>query len=66
MLNKRHAIQQKKDTEEGLHELEDQSIRDIVKIQQDIGFHAISDGEYRRHMFWVSIEAYTLQQQISC
>ena len=52
LLNKRHAIQQNKDNDSGLRDLEDESIRDIVKIQLDNNFHAISDGEYRRHMFW--------------
>jgi len=52
LLNKRHAIQQKKDSEQGLVQLEDESIREIVQIQTDCGFGAISDGEYRRHMFW--------------
>lgn len=52
LLNKRHAIQQKKDTDAGLAEIEDASIRDIVNIQQQCGLHPISDGEYRRHMFW--------------
>ena len=52
LLNKRHGIQQSKDTEDGLRELEDESINDIVKIQIDCGFRAITDGEYRRHMFW--------------
>jgi len=27
------------------------SIKDIVKEQLDLGFHAVSDGEYPRHMF---------------
>lgn len=52
LLNKRHAIQQKKDTEQGLQSLEDECIRDIVKVQTDNNLHGISDGEYRRHMFW--------------
>ena len=52
LLNKRHAIQQKKDSEDGLPQLEDECIDEIVKIQTETGFHAISDGEYRRHMFW--------------
>ena len=52
LLNKRHAIQQQKDTDAGLRELEDDCIRDIVKIQTDNHFHGLSDGEYRRHMFW--------------
>lgn len=52
LLNKRHAIQQNKDTEEGLQILEDECINEAVKMQTDCGFRAITDGEYRRHMFW--------------
>ncbi|KAL1592063.1 hypothetical protein SLS59_009945 [Nothophoma quercina] len=32
--------------------LEDNAIQNIVKTQLDLGFCGISDGEYRRHMFW--------------
>ncbi|KAL5373954.1 hypothetical protein PMIN06_008458 [Paraphaeosphaeria minitans] len=39
-------------SDEELRPLEDKAIADIVKTQRDLGFHAISDGEYRRHMFW--------------
>lgn len=35
-----------------LHTLEDNAINEIVKVQLDLGFHAIGDGEYRRHQFW--------------
>lgn len=35
-----------------LHELEDEAIDDIVKLQIDLGYHAVTDGEYRRHQFW--------------
>lgn len=52
LLEKRHAIHQKKDSEDGLPQLEDQCINECVKMQADCGFKAISDGEYRRHMFW--------------
>ncbi|CAK4034192.1 hypothetical protein MYCFIDRAFT_28292 [Lecanosticta acicola] len=52
LLEKRQAIYQEKDTEQGLQELENECIDEIVKIQQDVGFRAITDGEYRRHMFW--------------
>jgi hypothetical protein len=40
------ALDIKKDEE--LHRLEDDAIDDIVKVQLDLGFHAITDGEYRR------------------
>lgn len=52
LLSKRHAIHEKKDNEDGLHQLEDECINECVKMQADCGFKAISDGEYRRHMFW--------------
>ncbi len=52
LLDKRHAIHQKKDSEDGLHQLEDECINECVKMQGDCGFKAISDGEYRRHMLW--------------
>ncbi|KAF2733920.1 5-methyltetrahydropteroyltriglutamate-homocysteine methyltransferase [Polyplosphaeria fusca] len=35
-----------------LRPLEDAAIKEIVATQQSLGFHGISDGEYRRHMFW--------------
>jgi len=35
-----------------LKPLEDEAINDIVAAQTSLGFRAIGDGEYRRHMFW--------------
>ena len=35
-----------------LKEIEDKAIAEIVKLQIDLGFHAVNDGEYRRHQFW--------------
>ncbi|KAF3760448.1 UROD/MetE-like protein [Cryphonectria parasitica EP155] len=35
-----------------LHAIEDEAINEIVKLQLDLGFHAVNDGEYRRHQFW--------------
>lgn len=52
LLNKRHAIQQNKETGADLAQLEDDSINEIVQVQNDCGIHSVSDGEYRRHMFW--------------
>jgi methionine synthase II (cobalamin-independent) len=34
--------------------LEDKEIDAIVKLQQSLGYKALTDGEYRRHMFWGS------------
>ncbi|CAJ2502174.1 Uu.00g095680.m01.CDS01 [Anthostomella pinea] len=49
-LDKAKALDIVKDEE--LHAIEDRSINDIVQLQLDLGFHAINDGEYRRHQFW--------------
>lgn len=35
-----------------LHAIEDAAINDIVRRQLDLGFHAVNDGEFRRHQFW--------------
>lgn len=56
LVDKRVALDGEKavvianDTE--LHAIEDTAINDIVKLQLDLGFHAVNDGEYRRHQFW--------------
>lgn len=53
LLDVRHKIDKgQTGLEKDLKAVEDTAINDIVKEQLDLGFHAISDGEYRRHMFW--------------
>jgi methionine synthase II (cobalamin-independent) len=52
LLDKRNEVDEKKAKESDLTPIEDAAIKDIVKAQLDLGFHAISDGEYRRHMFF--------------
>lgn len=52
LLDVRHAVAEKKEDKSALPSVEDSSIKDIVKTQEECGFHAPSDGEYRRHMFW--------------
>lgn len=32
--------------------MEEAAIAEVVKMQKDCGFHAVSSGEYARHMFW--------------
>lgn len=49
-LDGKKAVEIAKDDE--LQALEDESIKEAVKMQIDLGFHAITDGEYRRHQFW--------------
>ena len=56
ITKKRIALDGKKAVEiaadDELHRLEDEAVKEIVGIQMDIGFHACTDGEYRRHQFW--------------
>jgi methionine synthase II (cobalamin-independent) len=34
-----------------LRELEDRSIREVIRLQESVGLHSITDGEYRRTSF---------------
>ncbi|CZS96089.1 probable methionine synthase II (cobalamin-independent) [Rhynchosporium agropyri] len=52
LLDERHAIDSGKGDEKKLAEVTKSAIDEIVKEQLDLGFHAVSDGEYPRHMFW--------------
>ena len=49
LLDKRHEVEKGKSKEEDLKPIEDKSVDDIVKLQLDLGYRAVSDGEYRRH-----------------
>jgi 5-methyltetrahydropteroyltriglutamate--homocysteine methyltransferase len=40
-------------TAEGLREVEDKAIAEIVKFQQDVGLKSITDGEFRRTYFHI-------------
>ena len=37
----------------GLRDAEDRSIRDAVRLQEDLGFRAVTDGEHRRTFFHI-------------
>jgi len=52
LLKTRDAVSKGTATENELTAVEDTSINDIVELQFKLGFRAVSDGEYRRHMFW--------------
>lgn len=52
LLKTRVAVDKKEVAPAQLEKIEDSSVNDIVKKQIDWNFHPISDGEYRRHMFW--------------
>jgi len=42
---------------EQLREVEDRAITEIVKFQQDVGLHSITDGEFRRTYFHIDFLA---------
>lgn len=52
LIEERAAIDKKEITEKEIEPIEDESIKAIVNDQIKLGFRAVSDGEYRRHMFW--------------
>lgn len=52
LLKTRADLDNGKAQQQQLTSIEDSSVKDIVDTQIELGFHAISDGEYRRHMFW--------------
>ncbi|OGA69687.1 MAG: hypothetical protein A3G81_13200 [Betaproteobacteria bacterium RIFCSPLOWO2_12_FULL_65_14] len=35
-----------------LHKLEDEAIREVVKLQEAVGLRSITDGEFRRRIWW--------------
>jgi 5-methyltetrahydropteroyltriglutamate--homocysteine methyltransferase len=40
----------------GLRALEDECIREVVRLQEEVGLHAVSDGEFRRHSWRSSFD----------
>jgi len=52
LLKTRAAVEKGTATEKELTAIEDKSVTDIVDLEFKLGFRAVSDGEYRRHMFW--------------
>jgi 5-methyltetrahydropteroyltriglutamate--homocysteine methyltransferase len=48
LLRAREQRQQESISAEALREIEDRSIRDIARLQEEIGLQGITDGEYRR------------------
>lgn len=48
LVQKRYDVAAGKATEADLAPLEDKAIAEVVKLQKDAGFHAISSGEYVR------------------
>lgn len=49
LLKTREDLDNGKAQQQKLTSVEDQAVKDIVDEQIELGFHPISDGEYRRH-----------------
>lgn len=52
LLKERAAFDAGKLSMEQLDEAADKAIDTAIKMQADLGYHALTDGEYRRGMFW--------------
>ena len=48
LVQKRYEVAEGRASEADLAPLEDTSVADIVTLQQECGFHAVSSGEYAR------------------
>jgi 5-methyltetrahydropteroyltriglutamate--homocysteine methyltransferase len=53
LLAAREALGRGELSAEGLRAVEDRAIREVVKLQQDVGLRGITDGEFRRTFFHV-------------
>jgi methionine synthase II (cobalamin-independent) len=52
LVQKRYAIADGSATADSLIPIEQNAINDIVKLQQEVGIHSITNGEFSRHQFW--------------
>ena len=49
LLETRAAVDKGSTSQQDLSKIEDEAINEIVNLQLKLGFHPITDGEYRRH-----------------
>lgn len=54
LLDVKTAFEKGTATQEALTAVEQKDIKDVVELQNKLGYPALSDGEYCRHMFWGS------------
>ena len=52
LIEARHKLRDKTISETELHEIEDRAIRDVIKLQEDVGLQCVTDGEFRRGAFF--------------
>ena len=53
LLEAREKCQRGAISKADLRQVEDRAIRDVVKLQEDLGLQGITDGEYRRTYFHI-------------
>jgi 5-methyltetrahydropteroyltriglutamate--homocysteine methyltransferase len=51
LIDARHKLREGALTEKELHAIEDRAIKDVVKLQEEIGLRVVTDGEFRRGVF---------------
>jgi len=52
LIRQRYLIADKQASPSSLESIEQSSIRDIVELQRECGFRAVTNGEHSRHQFW--------------
>lgn len=52
LIEARHKLREGKIKADELRAIEDRAIRDVVRLQEDIGLAAVTDGEFRRGAFF--------------
>jgi 5-methyltetrahydropteroyltriglutamate--homocysteine methyltransferase len=52
LIEARHKLRDKAISQTELHEIEDRAIKDVIKLQEDVGLECLTDGEFRRGAFF--------------
>lgn len=52
LLQAHTALEKKEISQDEVKSVENDAITAVVKVQTDLNFHGITDGEYRRSVFW--------------
>lgn len=52
LVQHRYAVADGSKSADSLVPVEQESIKEIVKLQQECGIHSLTNGEHSRHQFW--------------
>ena len=61
LLKTRADVEKGAAQQQQLSSIEDNAVKEIVDLQMELGFHPISDGEYRRHS-----QSSAIKSRLSC